>query len=182
VFRHLHALSLRFHLERQTGGLSRDIERGTRALQSLLSYSLYTIVPTLVEVVLVLSSSAGAFDCGYVDHRIAALAVRVFSVIVTEWRTQFRRTMNELDSKAHSRAIDALYELRDGQVLQQRGLRARRYEQGLEAYRHGPGEVQVTLAHAQHRPAAIIAFSLWAVWRDHARCGPDGRPVARRTR
>src|SRR5262245_7056164 len=109
VFSHLHALSLRFHLERQTGGLSRDIERGTRALQSLLSFSLYTIIPTLVEVVLVLGFLGWKFDAGYVWITLAALTLYVvFSVTITEWRTQFRRVMNELDSKAHTRAIDAL--------------------------------------------------------------------------
>ena len=109
VFGHLHALSLRFHLERQTGGMSRDIERGTRALQSLVSYSLYTIVPTLVEVTLVLAFLGIRFDMGYVWITLAALSVYItFTVTVTEWRSRFRREMNEADSKAHSRAIDAL--------------------------------------------------------------------------
>ena len=136
VFGHLHALSLRFHLERQTGGLSRDIERGTRALQSLLSYSLYTIVPTLVEVVLVLGFLGWRFDWGYVTITGIALTLYVvFSVIVTEWRTQYRRTMNELDSKAHSRAIDALLNYETVKYFNNEGFETRRYEQGLEAYR-----------------------------------------------
>ena len=109
VFRHLHALSLRFHLERQTGGMSRDIERGTRAVHSLISYSLYSIFPTLIEVAMVLTLLAVKFDAWFAWITVAALVVYIaFTITVTEWRTQFRKQMNELDSTAHSRAIDAL--------------------------------------------------------------------------
>jgi ABC-type multidrug transport system fused ATPase/permease subunit len=89
VFRHLHALSLRFHLERQTGGMTRDIERGTRGVHSLISYSLYSIIPTLIEVTLVLTLLAVKFDVWFAWITIAALAVYiVFTITVTEWRTQ----------------------------------------------------------------------------------------------
>ena len=167
VFGHLHALSLRFHLERQTGGLSRDIERGTRALQSLLSYSLYTIVPTLVEVVLVLGFLGWRFDWGYVTITGIALTLYVvFSVIVTEWRTQYRRTMNELDSKAHSRAIDALLNYETVKYFNNEGFETRRYEQGLEAYRQAQVKSQVTLSLLNTGQQLIIAFSLVALlWR-----------------
>ena len=167
VFGHLHALSLRFHLERQTGGLSRDIERGTRALQSLLSYSLYTIVPTLVEVVLVLGFLGWRFDWGYVTITGIALALYVlFSVVVTEWRTQYRRTMNELDSKAHSRAIDALLNYETVKYFNNEGFETRRYEQGLEAYRQAQVKSQVTLSLLNTGQQLIIAFSLVALlWR-----------------
>ncbi|MBA4266029.1 MAG: metal ABC transporter permease, partial [Comamonadaceae bacterium] len=96
VFGHLHALSLRFHLERQTGGMTRDIERGTRGVQSLISYSLYSIVPTLIEVSMVLALLGTKFDMGYVWITLVALVLYVtFTVVVTEWRTKFRRQMNE---------------------------------------------------------------------------------------
>ena len=109
VFRHLHALSLRFHLERQTGGLTRDIERGTRAVNSLISYSLYSIIPTLIEVTLVLTYLAIQFDIWFALITIIALVFYIsFTVIVTEWRTQIRKKKNELDSTAKSRAIDSL--------------------------------------------------------------------------
>ena len=109
VFRHLHGLSLRFHLERQTGGMTRDIERGTRAVHSLISYSLYSIVPTLIEVTLVLTLLAVKFDVWFAGITIIALVFYIsFTVVMTEWRTQFRKQMNELDSSAHSRAIDSL--------------------------------------------------------------------------
>src|SRR5574337_877545 len=108
VFRHLHSLSLRFHLERQTGGMTRDIERGTRAVHSLISYSLYSIVPTLIEVTMVLTLLAVKFDAAFAWITGAALAVYIaFTIGVTEWRTQFRRQMNELDSKAHHSDRDA---------------------------------------------------------------------------
>src|SRR3990167_6492089 len=109
VFRHLHALSLRFHLERQTGGMTRDIERGTRGVHSLISYSLYSIIPTLIEVALVLTLLATKFDVAFAWITLVALVVYVtFTVTVTHWRTRFRREMNELDSKAHTRAVDSL--------------------------------------------------------------------------
>jgi ATP-binding cassette subfamily B protein len=167
VFGHLHALSLRFHLERQTGGLSRDIERGTRALQSLLSYSLYTIVPTLVEVVLVLGFLGWRFDLGYVAITGVALALYVlYSVIVTEWRTQFRRTMNELDSKASTRAIDALLNYETVKYFNNEAYETRRYEQGLESYRQAQVKSQVTLSLLNTGQQLIIALSLVALlWR-----------------
>ena len=147
VFRHLQALSLRFHLERQTGGLSRDIERGTRALQSLVSYSLYSILPTLVEVVLVLTILGWRFDAGYVWITLAALvAYIVFTVSVTEWRTRFRREMNELDSRAHTRAIDALLNYETVKYFNNEELEAQRYDQGLDAYRRAQIKAQATLS------------------------------------
>jgi ABC-type transport system involved in Fe-S cluster assembly fused permease/ATPase subunit len=167
VFGHLHALSLRFHLERQTGGLSRDIERGTRALQSLLSYSLYTIAPTLVEIALVLGFLGWRFDWGYVGITAVALVVYVgFSVTVTEWRTQFRRTMNELDSKAHTRAIDALLNYETVKYFNNEAFETRRYEQGLESFRQAQVKSQATLSMLNTGQQLIIALSLVAMlWR-----------------
>src|SRR3569832_1549483 len=99
TFEHLHSLSLRFHLERQTGGMTRDIERGVRGIESLISYSLYSIVPTIIEVALVLGILAVKFDAWFAWITLAALAVYVtFTVSITEWRTKFRREANEFDS------------------------------------------------------------------------------------
>jgi ATP-binding cassette subfamily B protein len=167
VFGHLHALSLRFHLERQTGGLSRDIERGTRALQSLLQYSLYTIAPTLIEVALVLIVLGWQFDWGYVGITGVALVVYVsFSVWITEWRTQFRRTMNELDSKAHTRAIDALLNYETVKYFNNEAFETRRYEQGLESFRQAQVKSQATLSMLNTGQQLIIATSLVAMlWR-----------------
>ena len=167
VFGHLHALSLRFHLERQTGGMSRDIERGTRALQSLVSYSLYTIVPTLVEVALVLGVLGVRFDMGYVWITLAALAVYIsFTVTVTEWRSRFRREMNEADSKAHSRAIDALLNYETVKYFNNEAFEAGRYNEGLEAYRRAQIKSQSTLSMLNTGQQLIIATSLVAMlWR-----------------
>jgi ATP-binding cassette subfamily B protein len=127
VFRHLHELSLRFHLERQTGGMTRDIERGTRAVHSLISYSLYSIVPTLIEVVLVLTLLGVKFDVWFAGITVAALVVYIgFTVVVTEWRTQFRKTLNELDSVAHSKAIDSLLNYETVKYFNNEDFEARR--------------------------------------------------------
>ena len=167
VFAHLHALSLRFHLERQTGGMSRDIERGTRALQSLVSYSLYTIVPTLVEVALVLGVLGWRFDMGYVWITLSALAVYItFTVTVTEWRSQFRREMNEQDSAAHTRAIDALLNYETVKYFNNEAFEAKRYEAGLEAFRRAQVKSQSTLSMLNTGQQLIIALSLVAMlWR-----------------
>ena len=167
VFGHLHALSLRFHLERQTGGLTRDIERGTRAVQSLVSYSLYTILPTLVEVALVLSVLGWKFDAGYVWITLAALAVYiVFTVSVTEWRTRYRREMNEFDSKANSRAIDALLNYETVKYFNNEAFEARRYDEGLEQFRRAQVKSQTTLSLLNTGQQLVIAASLVAMlWR-----------------
>ncbi|EWS60080.1 cyclic beta-1,2-glucan ABC transporter [Methylibium sp. T29-B] len=130
VFQHLHALSLRFHLERQTGGMTRDIERGTRGVQSLISYSLYSILPTLVEVSLVLGLLAVKFDAMFAWITLAALVVYIgFTVLVTEWRTKFRKTMNELDSSSHSKAIDSLLNYETVKYFNNEDFEAKRYDE-----------------------------------------------------
>lgn len=130
VFSHLHALSLRFHLERQTGGMTRDIERGTRAVHSLISYSLYSIVPTVIEVALVLTLLGSKFDMVFVWITVAALVLYVsFTVGVTTWRTRFRREMNELDSKAHTRAVDSLLNHETVKYFNNEAFEGRRYDE-----------------------------------------------------
>src|SRR6185295_17323901 len=109
VFRHLHALSLRFHLARQTGGLTRDVERGQRGISTLISFTLFSILPTLVEIGLVAGILIARYDWTFIAITLTALVLYVTAtVLITDWRTSFRRTMNELDSKANTRAIDSL--------------------------------------------------------------------------
>ncbi len=167
VFRHLHALSLRFHLERQTGGMTRDIERGTRAVHSLISYSLYSIVPTLIEVTLVLSLLAIKFDAWFAWITIAALVLYIaFTITVTEWRTQFRRQMNEIDSTAHSRAIDALLNYETVKYFNNEDFEARRYDDNLERLRRAALKSQSTLSILNTGQQLIIAAALVAMlWR-----------------
>jgi len=167
VFRHLHALSLRFHLERQTGGMTRDIERGTRAVHSLISYSLYSIVPTLVEMVLVLTLLAVKFDAWFAWITLAALVVYIsFTVVFTNWRTQFRKQMNELDSTAHSRAIDSLLNYETVKYFNNEDFEARRYDESLERLRRVALKSQATLSMLNTGQQLIIAAGLVAMlWR-----------------
>ncbi len=167
VFGHLHALSLRFHLERQTGGMTRDIERGTRAVHSLISYSLYSIIPTLIEVVLVLTLLATKFDMMFAWITLAALVVYIsFTVSVTQWRTRFRREMNELDSKAHSRAIDSLLNYETVKYFNNEAFETRRYDEALERLRRAGVKSQQTLSLLNTGQQTIIAFGLiLMLWR-----------------
>ena len=167
VFRHLHALSLRFHLERQTGGMTRDIERGTRGVHSLISYSLYSIIPTLIEVTLVLSVLAVKFDVWFAGITLIALAFYItFTVTVTNWRTQFRKTMNELDSLASSRAIDSLLNYETVKYFNNEEFEARRYDENLLRYRAAAITSQKTLSMLNAGQQLIIAFGLVAMlWR-----------------
>ena len=167
VFRHLHGLSLRFHLERQTGGMTRDIERGTRAVHSLISYSLYSIFPTLIEVTLVLSLLAIKFDAWFAWITIAALALYItFTISLTEWRTQFRKQMNELDSTAHSRAIDSLLNYETVKYFNNEDFEARRYDENLEKLRRASLKSQSTLSLLNAGQQLIIAVALVAMlWR-----------------
>jgi ABC-type transport system involved in Fe-S cluster assembly fused permease/ATPase subunit len=167
VFRHLHALSLRFHLERQTGGMTRDIERGTRGVHSLISYSLYSIIPTLIEVTLVLSLLAVKFDVWFAGITLIALVFYItFTVLVTNWRTQFRKTMNELDSSAHSRAVDSLLNYETVKYFNNEEFEATRYDENLKRYRAAALKSQRTLSMLNAGQQLIIAFGLVAMlWR-----------------
>ncbi|MES2400986.1 MAG: ABC transporter ATP-binding protein/permease [Pseudomonadota bacterium] len=167
VFRHLHALSLRFHLERQTGGMTRDIERGTRGVQSLISYSLYSIIPTLFEVGLVLSILAVKFDAWFAWITLAALVLYItFTVTVTEWRSKFRKEMNELDSSAHSRAIDSLLNYETVKYFNNENFEATRYDYNLNKYRRAAIRSQTTLSMLNTGQQLIIAAGLVAMlWR-----------------
>jgi ATP-binding cassette, subfamily B, heavy metal transporter len=167
TFEHLNALSLRFHLERQTGGLTRDIERGTRALQTLVSYSLYTIIPTLVELTFVLVLLGHKFNLGYVWITLAALLLYgTFTIAVTEWRTKYRKAVNELDSKANTKAIDALINFETVKYFNNEQFESARYETGLEAFRAAQMKSQATLSMLNTGQQLIIAGSLVALlWR-----------------
>ncbi|MEI7291757.1 ABCB family ABC transporter ATP-binding protein/permease [Paraburkholderia tropica] len=167
VFRHLHALSLRFHLERQTGGMSRDIERGTRGITQLISYSLYSILPTLVEVGLVLIFFTVKYEAYYAIVTLCALAAYiVFTVKVTEWRTHFRRTMNELDSRANSRAIDSLINYETVKYFGNEEWETKRYDENLHRYRAAAIKSQHSLSALNFGQQAIIGTGLvFILWR-----------------
>jgi len=167
VFRHLHALSLRFHLNRQTGGMTRDIERGTRGVSSLVSYSLFSILPTLVEISLVLGYLALHYDKSFALITVAALTTYiVFTIVVTEWRTHFRRTMNELDSKANTRAIDSLINYETVKYFGNEDYEAKRYDEGLQHYEAAAVRSQTSLSMLNSGQSLIIAAAVTAIlWR-----------------
>ena len=167
TFEHLHNLSLRFHLERQTGGMSRDIERGVRGIESLITYSLYSIVPTLIEVVLVLSILGVKFDKWYAIITLLALSLYIyFTVTVTEWRTQFRKQVNEFDSSAHTRAIDSLLNYETVKYFGNEAFEASRYDESLNKLRRARIQAQNSLSALNMGQQLIIAIALVAMlWR-----------------
>ena len=167
TFEHLHNLSLRFHLERQTGGMSRDIERGVRGIESLIAYSLYSIVPTLIEVVLVLTILGMKFDKWYAIITLLALGLYIyFTVTVTEWRTKFRKQVNELDSGAHTRAIDSLLNYETVKYFGNEAFEAARYDESLNKLRQARINAQNSLSALNIVQQLIIAVALVAMlWR-----------------
>ena len=161
VFEHLHGLSLRFHLDRQTGGMTRDIERGTRAVQALVSYSIYSILPTLVEVGLVLVLLGVKFGAGFAGVTMAALVLYIgFTVSVTEWRTKFRREVNELESDAHTRAIDSLLNFETVKYFNNEAYEAARYDEQLRRLRRARLRSQGSLSLLNSGQQLIIACAL----------------------
>jgi ATP-binding cassette, subfamily B, heavy metal transporter len=167
TFEHLHALSLRFHLERQTGGMTRDIERGVRGIESLISYSLYSIVPTLIEVALVLTILAVKFDVWFAGITIAALVLYItYTVLVTEWRTKFRKEANEFDSAAHTKAVDSLLNYETVKYFNNEAFEAKRYDESLEKLRRARLKSQTTLSMLNTGQQLIIAVGLVGMlWR-----------------
>jgi ATP-binding cassette subfamily B protein len=147
VFQHLHALNLRFHLERHTGGLSRDIERGTRGIESLLRFTLFSIFPTLVEMAMVAGILAWKYDLWFALITLVTLGVYIaLTVVITEWRTHFRRRMNELDSKANARAIDSLINYETVKYFGNEAWEAQRYDQNLARWEEAAVKSQTSLA------------------------------------
>jgi ABC-type transport system involved in Fe-S cluster assembly fused permease/ATPase subunit len=167
AFEHLLALSLRFHLERQTGGVSRDIERGSRSIQSLLNYTIYNILPTLVEIVLVISLLSAKFDGWFAAITFGALVLYIaFTVSVTEWRTHFRRAMNEQDSKANTRAIDALINYETVKYFGNERFEQERYDVNLQRLEKASIKSQTSLSVLNLGQSLIIATAVTLlVWR-----------------
>jgi len=158
VFRHLHSLSLRFHLERQTGGVSRDIERGTKGVSTLLSYMLFSILPVLLEFALVAAVLIGRFDWRFPAVTFGAVAAYIaFTVWVTEWRTEIRRRANELDSKANSRAIDSLLNYETVKYFNNEEYEAARYDENLRHYETAAVQTEASLGLLNIGQSLIIA-------------------------
>jgi ATP-binding cassette subfamily B protein len=167
VFRHLHALSLRFHLARQTGGLTRDVERGTRGISTLINFTLFSVLPTLVEIALVSAILIVRYDWTFIAITLVALALYVVATVaITEWRTGFRRQMNELDSKAHTRAIDSLLNYETVKYFGNEAYEARRYDESLQHWEAAAVRSQTSLSLLNIVQSAIIALAVTAImWR-----------------
>ncbi|MBI5923444.1 MAG: ABC transporter ATP-binding protein/permease [Betaproteobacteria bacterium] len=167
VFEHLHALSLRFHLERQTGGLTRDIERGTRAIGSLISYTLYSILPTLVEISLVLGVLLAKYDISFTLITVSTLIVYIgLTVVITNWRTHLRREANELDSAANSRAIDSLLNYETVKYFNNEAYEARRYDAQMKKWEAAQVRSQVSLSFLNISQAMVISIGVaLMMWR-----------------
>ena len=167
TFDHLLSLSLRFHLERQTGGVSRDIDRGSRSIQSLLNYLIYNILPTLVEITLVISLLSAKFDGWFAAITFGALLLYIgFTITVTEWRTSFRRAMNEQDSKASTKAVDALINYETVKYFSNEKFEQARYDDNLQRLERASIKSQTSLSILNLGQSLIIAVAVTLlVWR-----------------
>src|SRR5664279_2255509 len=167
AFEHLLALSLRFHLERQTGGVSRDIERGSRSIQSLLVYTIYNILPTLVEITMVIVLLSAKFDGWFAAITFGALVLYIaFTVTVTEWRTGYRRAMNEQDSKANTKALDALLNYETVKYFSNESFEQDRYDDNLQRLEKASVKSQSSLSLLNLGQSLIIATTVTLlVWR-----------------
>ncbi len=167
VFQHLHAMSLRFHLGRQTGGVSRDIDRGSRGIQSLISYSLYSIVPTCIEFLIVLVYLGWNYDWVFAGITFVAIAFYIlFTVKITEWRSKYRRKMNEMDTSANQKAIDSLLNFETVKYFGNESYETKRYDTFLVSYQSAAIKSQKSLAVLNVGQQSIIVVGLIAIlWR-----------------
>ncbi len=164
VFRHLHELALRFHLERQTGGISRDIERGTRGIGFLLNFMLFNILPTLVEIVLIAAILLAKYDIWFSVITFSTLVAYIaFTLTITEWRMVFRRTMNDMDSKANTRAIDSLLNYETVKYFSNEEFETRRYDESLQVWEKAAIRNTTSLAALNAGQSLIIAIGVTAL-------------------
>jgi ATP-binding cassette subfamily B protein len=164
VFRHLHSLSLRFHLERQTGGVSRDIERGTNGVSTVLSYMLFSIIPVVLEFGLVAAVLFAQFDWRFVAVTFAAVAVYIgYTFAVSEWRIAIRRRANELDSRANTRAVDSLLNYETVKYFNNEDYEARRYDENLRSYEAAAVKQEASLGLLNIGQSLIIAVAVTAL-------------------
>ena len=161
VFIHLHSLSLRFHLERQTGGISRDIERGTKGISFLLTFLLFNILPTLLEITLVAIILFSKYNLWFAVITFVTLLVYVvYTLLITEWRMVFRREMNDMDSKANTRAIDSLINYETVKYFGNEQYEAQRFDEHMEKWESSAVLNQTSLATLNAGQSGIIALGV----------------------
>ena len=164
TFRHLHALSLRFHLDRRTGGLARAVSRGTQAIDFLLTFILFNIVPTLVEILIVCGILWRLYDWQFAAVTFATIAIYIaFTFAVTDWRVRFRQEMNNRDSEANNSAIDSLLNYETVKYFANEEHEARRYDRSMEAYEKAAVRSETTLALLNVGQGIVIACGLIGV-------------------
>ncbi|WP_283149467.1 ABCB family ABC transporter ATP-binding protein/permease [Silvimonas soli] len=164
VFDHLHALSLRFHLERQTGGMSRDIDRGSKGIAFLLNFTLFNILPTLVEIVLVAGILLKKYDWYFAAITFGTIVIYIsFTLGITEWRMVFRRTMNNMDSEASTRAVDSLLNYETVKYFGNERWESERYDKSLVKWEEASVKNQVSLSFLNAGQAGIIALGVTAL-------------------
>ena len=164
VLEHLHRLSLRYHLERKTGGLSRDIERGTRSVSSLMNYMVFSILPTLVEISLIAGILLTRYNAWFAVVTFVSVAVYIaFTMIVTEWRMKYRVSMNQFDSKANTQAVDSLLNYETVKYFGNEDYELRRYDDSLRSWETSAINSQTSLSALNFGQAAIIASGVTVI-------------------
>jgi ATP-binding cassette subfamily B protein len=161
VFRHLHSLALRFHLERQTGGVSRDIERGSRSITQLLHYLIFSILPTAFEIIVVCLILLIRFDVWFALVTLLTVTIYfVYTYKVTEWRITFRVQMNQADSNANTTAIDSLINYETVKYFGNEDFESRRYDEQMRKWEEASVKSQVSLALLNVGQGVIIGVGL----------------------
>jgi ATP-binding cassette subfamily B protein len=164
VLKHLHQLSLRFHLERKTGGLSRDIDRGTRSVSSLMNYMVFSILPILVEITLIAIILLSRYDIWFaVVTFLAVVTYIVFTMTITEWRMKYRISMNKFDSAANTQAVDSLLNYETVKYFGNEGHELHRYDENLKSWENSAVKSQTSLSALNFGQAAIIATGVTVI-------------------
>ena len=164
VFRHLHEMDLGFHLSRRTGGLARDIERGTSGISFLLRFMVFNILPTLLEIALVAVILMVVLSPSFAVVMVAAVAIYVvFSVVVTEWRNRFVRAANQFDNRSNTRAVDSLLNYETVKYFGNERFEAERYDQDLASWEQARMQNKLSLAALNSGQALIIAAAITAM-------------------
>ena len=175
VLEHLHRLSLRYHLERKTGGLSRDIDRGTRSVSSLLNYMVFSLLPTLVEITLIAVILLSRYSVWFAIITFVSVTIYiVFTMVVTEWRMKYRVSMNALDSKANTQAIDSLLNYETVKYFGNEGYELRRYDDCLRRWETSAMNSQTSMSALNFGQATIIAIGVTLIMILAARGVVDG--------
>ncbi|MFZ5622584.1 MAG: ABCB family ABC transporter ATP-binding protein/permease [Pseudomonadota bacterium] len=164
VLEHLHRLSLRYHLERKTGGVSRDIDRGTRSVSSLLNYMVFSILPTLVEVLMIAGILLAKYDVWFAVVTFGSVVLYIgFTFMITEWRMKYRVTMNNMDSQGNTQAVDSLINYETVKYFGNEAHELRRYEHTLRQWEDAAVKSQTSLSALNVGQSGIIALGVTGV-------------------